>query len=562
MNTLCLNGCKSIHIFAWSFTYESDEDIFARMRKGNNDAWQRKSMDFESLKEKQKIELMDSVKLQENQQGELINSAEEEQQIRDVFMLQQYLSKTGQKVFIGKSAVCEVYEYKEDKIENLYYYMRTVVKKYDNGVEKTDEKIFELPIKGIELHLYHKYQVGILFLEIVNYDFLNIEDIQLLNDFGRRLELPYIPSDTEQSILCAEQLGIKKRIGNMVKTNIVDFRDSIRKGQYSLNAAEFIYDILRGDMFSENSAGWGIKRIVKGHEDERMFLYSLITDEELSRKISNLDLSGEITDEKLSDEKNSESQSKGILRIISDFMRADAKPEQKEHKSESKEDIIKKIYALIHADAGSASCQDKKMLLQIFEKELYTRWREYGTLYGVSNYSFVCITGKPEYVIDSVIRPFVTEYIYMLSLVLAQCIEIQAMSEKTSHEERWNGTSLREIKKNYSEFKNQLLIQEFSNQEQGMDLYLKLQEQLYIDKYHDILDEQLENIYEVVSIRTAEKIQRLGFFISILTAGVTILEHVGACLAENVTVGLLTNGIAILLSVIIFALSIAIYWKK
>ena len=534
MNTLCLNDCKSIHIFAWPFTYEANEDIFARMRNGNNDAWQRKSMNFAELKE--------------------------EQQIKDVFMLQQYLSKTGQKVFIGNSAVCEVYEYKEDKIENLYYYVKTREYIEDRIIEKE----FKLPIKGIELHLYHKYQVGILFLQIVNYDILDIKEIQLLNDVGRRLELPFIPSDKEKFILCAEQLGVKKETGDIVKTNIINFRESIRKGDYSLTAAEFIYDILEGDVFAENGTGQRIKRIVKGHEDERMFLYSLIIDEELSNQMKGLDLSSEITDEKLSDVKESKSQSKGILKIISDLMRADAEPvEQEECKSESREDILKKIYALVHADAGSASCQDKKMLLQIFEKELYTRWREYGTLYGISNYSFVCITGNPECTMDSVIRPFVTEYMYMLSLVLAQRMEIQAMSEKTSHEERWNGASLREIKKNYSEFKNQLLIQEFSNQEQGMDLYLKLQEQLYIDKYHNILDEQLENIYEVISVRNAEKIQALGMFISVLTAVTTVFEYLGECLAEKVTPGQFgANVAAILISGVIVIVSAIMFFKK
>ena len=73
------------------------------------------------------------------------------------------------------------------------------------------------------------------------------------------------------------------------------------------------------------------------------------------------------------------------------------------------------------------------------------------------------------------------------------------------------------LQEQYITFKNQLLILEASCQEQGIEIYRKLQQQLLVAEEQEILDEQLESLYEVTNVSHGNFIGLLGLAIAAVT---------------------------------------------
>ncbi len=455
------------------------------------------------------------------------------------YMLQQYLSGGAREIFIdSKSKVCEIFSYSERELSKMKYYIRV------------SNIIFELPISSIELHIYN-HGVGILFIQLQNKKYNTIEEIKLINDLGRRISLPYIPDTKDGNIICAEEVGIiwgeeryitnyrelikeadlcrKKqeiveklrelekqldrvesdRVYKEIKQEIKKINEEIKESNNNLKnienkfmqPAEFLKRILWGDPKNTECG----KNIVecKGFDDERMFTYCIIRNSELSKFIE-----------------------------------------------DTKEDLLlnkeklEKLYTIIYVDKDDATCQNRDMQKKLMERALYMRWSNWGTLYGITNYSFICITTDEEGVNASVVKPVILEYAYMISLVLAQRLGITLFSEEagsvvTGVEQKGTIKSrkiknLINLQEKYITFKNQLLLLEVTKQEQGIELYHLMQKQILVDEVQIVLDEQLERLYEVVNVSNGNKISVKGiwlargaFWVSLISLIVTI--YLGCC---------------------------------
>ena len=67
--------------------------------------------------------------------------------------------------------------------------------------------LYLLPIQSVELHVY-RHGVGILFIQMSNNDYPSLQDIKKINDYGRRISMPFIPDTLEKDMLCADEIGI------------------------------------------------------------------------------------------------------------------------------------------------------------------------------------------------------------------------------------------------------------------------------------------------------------------------------------------------------------------
>lgn len=447
----------STHLFAWPFTLNFGKEKVENFQKKIQDKGWRE-LDLVSGK---------------------FNS---ERKNKDCYMFHQYLSFSAQNIFMrGKQSICKSYEYPMEKEAEYSYEMKV-----------SNKQIFVLPIASIELHLYNS-GVGILFLQMLNKTYKQIEDIKKINDQGRRISLAFIPDEETGYIICAESIGIRKKTKCKEIQDITDFRDIIKnyiRGSLPFEElgkpASFLHGLLNCKLEQKK----GEEIFVKPNADDRMFLISLIRNDELSNNIKLM-------------------------------------------KFETDNEFQKLLYSILFADPDYATCQEKRMRKELLERASYLRWCEWGSYYGVTSYSMLCITETSEDINASVVRPFLIEYSYLLSLVLAQRIAIAEFSKKAGEiagEIKQKGSISRKqakelinLQEEYITFKNQMLILEASTQEQGNELYYLIQKQLMVENEQQRLDSQLEGLYEVVNVSSGNRIEKWGLWLVVGSISIDII---------------------------------------
>jgi hypothetical protein len=162
-----------------------------------------------------------------------------------------------------------------------------------------------------------------------------------------------------------------------------------------------------------------------------------------------------------------------------------------------KDNIARRFYEMVFVDADGLTCQNRTMLAEMNQEHSFARWIEYGTLTGISEYSMVCMTGDSTDVFN--INPFLTEYVEMLILVLAQRASLlafeRAISEVTCKKKF--KMDVEKIHRRYVAFESELLLSEVTSQQQGIELYDMMLKNLFIDRLTDDLDNQINSLYEL-----------------------------------------------------------------
>lgn len=467
---------KSIHVFAWAFEI-GQKGIFKGEKKTENAVKNFKDSLLKWDWIKKDVCISDD-------KG-MIN--------KDMFMLKQYLSEPAEDIFLNnnpKEAICAIYEYPMGK-EAYYYHI------------KKGKNTYELPLDGIELHIYD-CGVGIIFFKALNFTYYSIDMIKEINDYGRRIKVAYVPNFKNATRIWADEIGIKilDHKGNVKKSSIMEYEKAIEAINDGIdeeantskiaNYAIFLKDILYGRFGKECTKDdkRENKYSITTYSDDRMFLISMIRDTKLSQEVQGLsDVDGKQTLEQLSE-------------------------------------LEEKVYSIVYADPKWATCTEVLMRREILEGALYKRWLGWGSLYGVTSYSYVAITDNGSGANASVVCPFYKEYLYLISLVLAQRIGISIFSKSTTkNAQEFNRNKLihlflvgkqSDLQKRYIIFKNQMLLTEPSCQEQGIDIYKILQKQLLINNQESKLESQLKSLYESINISWEKNVALFGGFIAVI----------------------------------------------
>ena len=159
------------------------------------------------------------------------------------------------------------------------------------------------------------------------------------------------------------------------------------------------------------------------------------------------------------------------------------------------------------------SCQNTNMLKEKLEKHVLGRWIDYGTVHAATEYSLVCVTGEGEFLRGSVINPFLTQYIDIVKLALAQRAIITNLEEKTqkvsnvlSSAKNHNSDQFLEdvegLWQEYILFENQMYLPEVTFQEQGVELYDLIKQSLRLKELNDYLKDAIMNLHNIALIRS------------------------------------------------------------
>jgi len=332
-------------------------------------------------------------------------------------------------------------------------------------------KTYTLPIKRISLRLFET-SVGILTIELLNYDYCSHIDVFIINDFGRRIYPQFIGSqdgtDATKGKFLADKIELF--LGDNLITEDFKTEDFLKK---ELKVASYI-DYLLGNELEEK-----VIPVI----DDRMYTMCWYENEAFSKLIFS---------------KNGD-----------------------EYGFESSDEWYKFIYV----DGNDIGVANEKMKRELIKAATYARWVERGTLFGISRYSFVCVTHDEEDFGYNVIRNQMEGVYYQMAVILlAQRASILKFSDdvsKITSQAKNSGSkfinkkfksiaeSVKTLYFSFIRFVNSLYFGEVSPQDQGIEMYnmavknMGLREQLNEVRY------EIERLYEFVDM-LQEKFIRKG----------------------------------------------------
>ena len=421
-----------------------------------------------------------------------------------------------------------------------------------------NEKLqYELNLDKIILKEYEiaNKKIYLMMIYVTNNEYKRLLDIKNINQYGRRLYSPWISLDlgNEINTECPDDLqihiGKDKIYSNYENSGKVDLnykdkeifkynfddKNKYKSDSERLNAIrqKKVNDKIDKSIIKNPHKSYLIQNILnyeKESKDEKIEIELINPDRMYVGFYVKNFLIGRIK------KYSSEKQEYSIEKQKYSIEKQKYLTEKQKYSTEKQgyaylydDSLSDQLYALAYIDGGDATCQSKVMRKKLLQETIYDRWIDWGTIHTVTHNGFGCIAsdGAPY---ESVIMPFLTEYMEMIALVLLQrnlLLEFHKKARELSPE--FNSEKLENLQKKYVKFKTQVLLFEVTPQEQGYEIYRLMQKQLYIDEEKEKLDDIMNSLYEVANVKHSIQL--------------------------NITVKCLT-GIAVILALLSFAVSV------
>ncbi len=334
---------------------------------------------------------------------------------------------------------------------------------------------YALPIIHISLRLFNT-NVGILTIELLNYEYPSSEDILIINDFGRRIYPQFI----------GEKKGIEETKGAFLADKIILHfgNDEISE---DFKAEDFLKAEIQVAKYVEYLLGETLKKEVMPVIDDRMFTLCWYGNDELSKSLCS-------------------KKGIGYEYETSDFW-----------------------YSLIYVDGyQGGGIASKEMQKELIKTVTYNRWVDYGILYGISRYSFMCLTDSNSNGFGyKTIRNHMQRIYYQMAVILlvqkASILKFSNDISKITSKAKVTEEIVEQVKYLYSSFirfTNKLWFTEVTPQEQGIEMYnmavknMGLEEQLKELRYEiERLHEFVDMLYEKKISKGLRLLQIISFFI-------------------------------------------------
>ena len=343
-------------------------------------------------------------------------------------------------------------------------------------VLELSNKEYQLDIVGISMRTFDT-GVGILSIELENSTYYQAKDILIINDFARRLFPQFLTQNKTKNLILDEvqQAFLPKRVG--IKLENIEayedfsyYTDNVNISKDVTNLPHYIHVLLGKDFTSHKNSEDRIH--IEPIIDDRMFVISMYMNDALAEKMKIYD-----------------NQFNQYEYETNNFW-----------------------YEYVFVDGNGKTCQSKHMTKKLIKETTYDRWVEWGTLFGLSRYSFVALTGS-WYGKNRLAPHMQTMYFQMFTLLLAYRASILHFSKRVAaltlkEKESFNLETLQSdvttIYRDYINFQNNLLFREVTAQEQGIELYEQALKVMQIDKQVKDLDNEIEELHAYVSMKVQE----------------------------------------------------------
>ena len=466
-----------------------------------------------------------SFKLENNSRDIISDNVWKEDFIDDVNTVGELVDNYANYNYFNKQARDLIFNYEKNnpdkgdsKVVNYKFSPEDLNGDFKYIINVNKEKTYELNIDKIILKEYEivNKKIYLMMIYVTNNDYDSLSDIKNINQYGRRLYSPWIPLDLGNGINteCPDDLQI--HIG---KYKIYSNHENSGKADLNYKDEEiFKYNFDDKNKYKSYSERLNFIRQKEVNDKNDKNDNSIIDNRRESYLIRNiLNYKIESKDEKIEIELiNPDRMYVGFY--VKNFLIGRIKKyssEKQEYSTEKQKYLTEKqgyaylyddslsdqLYALAYIDGGDATCQSRVMRKKLLQETIYDRWIDWGTIHTVTHNGFGCIAsdGAPY---ESVIMPFLTEYMEMMALVLLQrnmLLEFHKRAKKLSP--GFNSEKLENLQKDYVKFKTQVLLFEVTPQEQGYEIYRLMQKQLYIDEEKEKLDDIMNSLYEVANVK-------------------------------------------------------------
>jgi hypothetical protein len=340
---------------------------------------------------------------------------------------------------------------------------------------KKNDKLFELNINAICLDIYNT-GIAIFSIELENIRHRNIEDVILINEYGRHINFPYLPIQGEiKGVADIVEIQISETI--VFKENFKERFEFFRNGDTHQDKELSSYYL---PLFIKGTLNLNVQHPLVSLWTDRtndsylvcpcvteMFIHSLIGDEKLDSKIKDF------------------------------YSNVD---------TETNNDFKKLIYSLILIEKNDEKTIYSNNLdnhivfsaISNFEKK---------KLYAFSPFASICLSGdKLRAAKDRKRTTFLGNYLYLFMIAILQMTTILDFASQASviscDLNLPNRDVLRELEllqRKYVRFQNQIMIFEPSLDEQSNLIFDLIREQLEIEKNSNYLEVQLNNLNNTAS---------------------------------------------------------------
>lgn len=404
-------------------------------------------------------------------------------------------------------------------VANLMYAIPSDTYSYNfqvctDGYKKT-YKNYSLHIDSILIHLYST-GVGVLSFHLNNRikDQSNPDDILNINQVGRRLYPPFFGIDanlvgTQAQFECKDfEKGLEYVKTKELAVNISVISDTTFEdfGRYT-NPANFgcnpfqvpnhISFLFQNIPITVDKANFKAKaRMVYINPllDDRMFVLCWYGNNEIVKRLN------------LNFNEHGKDENGKLIYLCDDWW-----------------------YKFMFNDQKDSTCQNLGMKEELINKHTYTRWSDYGTLYGINRYSFVCLTENLESLKKNnahfIINHLQTMYYKLCELCLVQRACLLRFSDEVTHISKMRNDKkisltdrVSNLYQQYLRFVNRIYFREVTAQEQGIELYNMLQEHMQIEKNVKELDNEIKELHSYISLLQSQKLSRNIELITIIGA--------------------------------------------
>ncbi|MEL6676281.1 MAG: hypothetical protein AAFR61_29005 [Bacteroidota bacterium] len=163
---------------------------------------------------------------------------------------------------------------------------------------------------------------------------------------------------------------------------------------------------------------------------------------------------------------------------------------------------------------GGLSSQNPYLTEELLDKHTYQRWVGYGTYYGITRYSLVCLTSSFETLKkDPINAAFLVQhlqsiYYKMTELVLVQRASLLKFSDEITHLSHFSpkkgnqidvsllSTQIQDLYKHYILYVNKIYYREITAQEQGIEMYNMMQKHMSLEQHTKELDHEIEELHK------------------------------------------------------------------
>ena len=421
-------------------------------------------------------------------------------QMKSAYNEYKYFHEYVRDTLFNKTTKDKLFDSGNDQPISLYYEREVLpsdemiifVRVKNNG----KEEIINYPLKVEHLSLrIFETGIGILTLTLYNYCKTDIDSVLRINDYGRRIYPQFLGEQNQFSPNPIDTVKNSFLPGKIVfKAGGINEEDNFETNDYlseKKHFAKYIEELLKP--FHDNTKN---KLAISPIIDDRMFVVCWHENESEMKRLKT-----------------------PVTRELNNTIKDEFTEVRYKYENDSK------WYQYIFVDGNVPLVQNVKMKKDLIEQTTYPRFIDWGTLFGISRYSLMCLCGK-NYSEDEdfryrIIRNHMQKMYYqMCVLLLAQrssiiqfnneleeiSLELRAdegikQNNKNDKVDDRNQSIVGKLKKleqlnsRVINFRNRLVFDEITPQEQGIELYKMALENMNIPQQIKALTSRISDLH-------------------------------------------------------------------